>query len=68
MPTVAPQQTLKPTILDLFDLEEVGPDHYRANTVFEDPYPLFGGQPAGQALRAAGRTVPAGRIPHSLHG
>lgn len=29
---------------------------------------LFGGQVAGQALRAAGMTVPDDRVPHSLHG
>jgi acyl-CoA thioesterase II len=29
---------------------------------------LYGGQVAAQALRAAGATVPPGRLPHSLHG
>jgi acyl-CoA thioesterase-2 len=29
---------------------------------------LYGGQVAAQALRAAGATVPADRLPHSLHG
>jgi acyl-CoA thioesterase-2 len=29
---------------------------------------LYGGQVAAQALRAAGLTVPAERLPHSLHG
>jgi acyl-CoA thioesterase II len=29
---------------------------------------LYGGQVAAQALRAAGETVPADRLPHSLHG
>src|SRR3954452_1994519 len=29
---------------------------------------LYGGQVAAQALRAAGATVPDGRLPHSLHG
>ncbi|SHN47132.1 acyl-CoA thioesterase [Cryptosporangium aurantiacum] len=57
-----------PTILDLFTLEEVERDLYRANTVFDDPFPLYGGQVAGQALAAAGATVPEGRPPHSLHG
>jgi acyl-CoA thioesterase-2 len=57
-----------PTILDLFTLDEVAPDLYRANTVFDDPYPLYGGQVAAQALRAAGHTVPDGLAPHSLHG
>ncbi|GAA3395178.1 acyl-CoA thioesterase [Cryptosporangium minutisporangium] len=57
-----------PTILDLFTLEEIERDVYRANTVFDDPFPLYGGQVAAQALRAAGLTVPEGRPPHSLHG
>ncbi len=35
--------------------------------VFEEPYPLFGGQVAAQALVAAGRTVPEDRTVHSLH-
>lgn len=60
--------TSAPTILDLFAMDEVEPDRYRATTVFDDPLPLYGGQVAAQALRAAGLTVPADRVPHSLHG
>ncbi|MFI5956039.1 acyl-CoA thioesterase [Cryptosporangium sp. NPDC051539] len=54
-------------IVDLFRLDEVGPDHFRASTVYDDPRPMFGGQPVAQALRAAGLTVPDERLPHSLH-
>jgi acyl-CoA thioesterase II len=36
--------------------------------VVERPWALYGGQVAAQALYAAGSTVPAGRLPHSLHG
>ncbi|MCW2526926.1 MAG: putative acyl-CoA thioesterase [Pseudonocardiales bacterium] len=57
-----------PSLLDLLTLEEVDKDLYRANTVFSEPYPLYGGQVAAQALLAAGLTVEAGRHPHSLHG
>jgi acyl-CoA thioesterase-2 len=56
------------TVLDLLSLEEIDRDLYRATSVFNDPFPLYGGQVAAQALRAAGLTVPAGSYPHSLHG
>ncbi|WP_256255409.1 acyl-CoA thioesterase [Actinomadura madurae] len=56
------------SVLDLLDLEELDRDLYRGTLVFDDPYPLYGGQVAAQALRAAGGTVPEGRLPHSLHG
>jgi acyl-CoA thioesterase-2 len=56
------------TVLDLLDLEEIDQDLYRAASVVDEPLPLYGGQVAAQALYAAGLTVPAERIPHSLHG
>jgi acyl-CoA thioesterase II len=60
--------TQLPTILDLLDLEYVEENLYRSCVVVDDPYRLYGGQVAAQALYAAGRTVPDGRLPHSLHG
>ena len=57
-----------PSILELLDLEYVEENLYRSCAVFNDAYRLFGGQVAAQALYAAGRTVPDGRLPHSLHG
>ncbi len=57
-----------PSILELLDLEYVEENLYRSQLVFNDPYRLFGGQVAAQALYAAGRTVSDGRLPHSLHG
>jgi acyl-CoA thioesterase-2 len=57
-----------PTISDLLDLEYVEENLYRSCVVFDESYRLFGGQVAAQALLAAGRTVPDGRLPHSLHG
>jgi acyl-CoA thioesterase-2 len=57
-----------PSILDLLDLEYVEENLYRSCTVFGGPYRLYGGQVAAQALYAAGRTVAAGRLPHSMHG
>jgi acyl-CoA thioesterase-2 len=55
-------------IHELLDLEPIERDLFRANAVFDDRFPLYGGQVAAQALRAAAATVPAGRLPHSLHG
>ena len=52
---------------------DLTPDAERAD-VFEGlslPQPqgrVFGGQVLAQSLLAAGRTVPDGRLPHSLHG
>jgi len=57
-----------PSILDLLNLEYVEENLYRSCAVYRDEYRLFGGQVAAQALYAAGRTVPDGRLPHSLHG
>jgi acyl-CoA thioesterase II len=63
-----------PSILDLLDLEYVEENLYRCHAVFpggagaDRSDRLYGGQVAAQALLAAGRTVPEGRLPHSLHG
>jgi acyl-CoA thioesterase-2 len=56
------------TLLDLLALEELDRDLYRTTALFDEPYSLYGGQVAAQALLAAGRTVSEGRLPHSLHG
>jgi acyl-CoA thioesterase-2 len=55
-------------LLDLLELEAIEQNLYRANTVFDDEYSLYGGQVAAQALLAAGQTVDPARLPHSLHG
>jgi acyl-CoA thioesterase-2 len=55
-------------LLDLLQLEKVEEDTFRANYVFEEDWPLYGGQVAAQALLAAGQTVDPRRHPHSLHG
>jgi acyl-CoA thioesterase-2 len=57
----------QPSILDLLDLERIEENIYRSCVVVERPWALYGGQVAAQALYAAGRTVPDGRLPHSLH-
>lgn len=56
------------SLLDLLDLEPLERDLFRATAVVDEALPLYGGQVAAQALLAAGRTVPDGRVPHSLHG
>lgn len=53
---------------DLLELEQIEEDTYRANYVFDEDWPLYGGQVAAQALLAAGLTVEPDRHPHSLHG
>ena len=55
-------------LLDVLELERVDRDLFRSTALFEEPWSLFGGQVAAQALLAAGRTVQAERRPHSLHG
>ena len=57
-----------PSLLDILQLEQIEQDIYRAQLVLAEQYSLYGGQVAAQALRAAGATVPAERLPHSLHG
>jgi acyl-CoA thioesterase-2 len=42
-------------------------DIFRGRSPAEDRQRVFGGQVAGQALVAAGRTVEPGRVVHSLH-
>ncbi|KWW98026.1 acyl-CoA thioesterase II [Carbonactinospora thermoautotrophica] len=54
-------------LLEILDLDEVGADVYRGQSPQEDLQRVFGGQVAGQALVAAGRTVPEDRPVHSLH-
>src|SRR5690606_13550442 len=66
MPTFSP--VAAPTVLDLLTLEKLEEDLYRGTTVFEEPFALYGGQVAAQALAAAGDTVDPERLPHSLHG
>ncbi|WP_432066220.1 acyl-CoA thioesterase [Streptomyces sp. C10-9-1] len=55
------------SLAELLDVQQTDRDRFRADVVFDEPYDLYGGQVAAQALVAAGRTVPEGRAPHSLH-
>src|SRR5690606_22590022 len=63
-------------LLDVLRLERVGdgdgsaadPEHFRGESVHQPTGRVYGGQVLAQAVLAAGRTVPEGRLPHSLHG
>jgi len=54
-------------LVALLDLERIEDDIFRGVSPAESPMRVFGGQVAGQALVAAGRTVPPERGVHSLH-
>jgi acyl-CoA thioesterase-2 len=54
-------------LVDLLDLERIEENIFRGRSPDEDLQRVFGGQVAGQALVAAGRTVPPDRLVHSLH-
>ncbi|MDI6104541.1 acyl-CoA thioesterase II [Actinoplanes sp. NEAU-A12] len=55
-------------LLDLLDLEQVDAATFRGESPQTGAQRVFGGQVAGQALVAAGRTVDPSRHVHSLHG
>ena len=54
-------------LLDLLDLEQIEVNIFRGRSPDETVQRVFGGQVAGQALVAAGRTVPEDRPVHSMH-
>jgi acyl-CoA thioesterase II len=54
-------------LVDLLDLEQIEVNIFRGRSPDETRQRVFGGQVAGQALVAAGRTVPQDRPVHSLH-
>jgi acyl-CoA thioesterase-2 len=54
-------------LVSVLDLEELELNLFRGRTPKEDRIRVFGGQVAGQALVAAGRTVEKGTTVHSLH-
>ena len=65
--TVVQGPTPLDRLIDLLDLEKIEEDIYRGKQADESLQRVFGGQVAGQALVAAGRTVPQDRPVHSLH-
>jgi acyl-CoA thioesterase II len=60
-------QLLVDGLVRLLDLERIEKDVFRGRSPNVAMQRVFGGQVAGQALVAAGRTVPHDRIVHSLH-
>jgi acyl-CoA thioesterase II len=62
-----PGQLVVDGLVRLLDLEQVEVDIFRGSSPAVSLQRVFGGQVAGQALVAAGRTVPADRPVHSLH-
>ena len=54
-------------LIDLLDLESIEVNLFRGRSPDEKRQRVFGGQVAGQALVAAGRTVEPGKPVHSLH-
>src|ERR1700749_1048521 len=54
-------------LIDLLDLEQIEVNIFRGRSPEERVQRVFGGQVAGQALVAAGRTVESDRSVHSLH-
>jgi acyl-CoA thioesterase-2 len=69
LPRVTVQESDTPLhhLIDLLDLEPIEQDIFRGKQPTESLQRVFGGQVAGQALVAAGRTVAADRPVHSLH-
>ncbi len=59
-------QTALDDLIDTLDLEEIELNLFRGRSPQEQQQRVFGGQVAGQALVAAGRTI-EGRQVHSLH-
>jgi acyl-CoA thioesterase-2 len=55
-------------LLELLDLRTLGATRFEGVSPPVGPLRVFGGQVAGQALVAAGRTVDPERTVHSLHG
>jgi acyl-CoA thioesterase II len=55
-------------LLEVLDLKQIDPATFRGESPQVGAQRVFGGQVAGQALVAAGRTVDPDRFVHSLHG
>src|ERR1700741_5450303 len=63
----APMSDSLDQLLDLLALDRIEPNICRGRSREETVQRVFGGQVAGKALVAAGRTVPGDRPVHSLH-
>lgn len=67
-PATGGGQAVVDALLDVLDLKPLGGDRFIGASPDVGPQRVFGGQVAGQALVAAGRTVDPARHVHSLHG
>ncbi|MCU1679359.1 MAG: acyl-CoA thioesterase [Amycolatopsis sp.] len=65
--TAAGGQPMLDHLVALLDLEKIEENIFRGVSPANSTVRVFGGQVAGQALVAAGRTVPEERKVHSLH-
>lgn len=54
-------------LLDILDLEEIGQDRYRGETLDIGSLNVYGGQVVGQAVVAAYRSLATDKLLHSLH-
>ncbi len=61
-------QAVLDALVRILDLERLEDNLFRGSSPEVAPVRVFGGQVAAQSLTAAGRTVPADRRVHSLHG
>lgn len=61
-------QAVLDALIGILDLEPLEDNLFRGRSPEVSPTRIFGGQVAAQSLTAAGRTVPADRRVHSLHG
>ena len=66
-PRVQTGQGAVDELLGILDLEQLDENEFRGESPEIGLQRVFGGQVAGQALVAAGRTVPGDRSVHSLH-
>ena len=55
-------------LLEMLDLQRLGPSVFQGTSPRVARQRMFGGQVAAQALVAAGRTADPDRTVHSLHG
>ena len=53
---------------DPYDTASLATDHFQGDSLPQLTGRIFGGQVLAQSLLAAARTVPDGRLPHSMHG
>lgn len=54
-------------LAEILTLETIDRGLFRSTYLFEERFPLYGGQVAAQAILAAGRTTEGDRRPHSMH-